>query len=63
MKAKELAEKLMEYPYFDVECLFADTSGASADDVFIDYRSIDVIGIADIGYSDRVIVLDGVDKR
>ena len=62
MKARELAEKLLEYPDFDVECLFADTSGASADDVFINNRSLDVIGIAYISCI-NTIVLEAVDKR
>lgn len=67
MKAKELAEKLLENPDFDVECLFITyfekeewtnngiirtQTGKQVDK----YKNVD---IGDIGYSDKVIILTG----
>lgn len=52
MKAKELAERLMENPDFDVEFRWFDCFTGEC-------RTFTDIGIDDIGYSDRVIVLDG----
>ena len=67
MKAKELAEKLLQNPDFDVEFLFTTyyetevwtnngiikaQTGKQVDK----YKNID---IGDIGYSDRVIILTG----
>lgn len=50
MKAKELAKKLMEHPDFDVK--FSSSYGWGT-------RSFDNIVIGDIGYSSKLIVLDG----
>lgn len=67
MKAKELAEKLLQNPDFEVEFLFTtyyetevwtnngiikSQTGKQVDK----YKNVD---IADIGYSDRVIILTG----
>lgn len=67
MKAKELAEKLLQNPDFDVEFLFTTyyetevwtnngvirtQTGKQVDK----YKNVD---IADIGYSDKVIILTG----
>lgn len=54
MKAKDLAELLLKNPDFDVQCVFVDTSKCSV----VDYHFVNVCGIADIGYSDKVIMLD-----
>lgn len=54
MKAKDLAEALLEYPDFEVKFF-----------EFIPYQtSIDytITGIDDIGHSERVIVLGGVEN-
>jgi hypothetical protein len=67
MKAKELAEKLLENPDFDVEFLFIkyfETDEWTNNGVIrtqtgkqVDkYKNVD---IEDIGYSDRVIILTG----
>lgn len=58
MKAKDLAELLLKNPDFDVQCVFVDISKCSADHMHPDYHFVNVCGIADIGYSDKVIVLD-----
>ena len=58
MKAKELAELLLKNPDFDVQCVFADTSECSVDHLYPDYHFVSVCGIADIGYSSKVIVLE-----
>lgn len=52
MKAKELAERLMEHPDFEVEFRWFDCFEGGC-------RTFTDIGIDDIGYSDKVIVLDG----
>lgn len=54
MKAKELAEKLLENPEFEVEAvhLYPSTGWGLTMDKY------SVNGLADIGYSDGVAVLD-----
>ena len=58
MKAKELAELLLKNPDFEVQCVFVDASKCSVDHIYPDYNFVNVCGIADIGYSSKVIVLD-----
>lgn len=58
MKAKDLAALLLKNPDFDVQCVFVDTSKCSVDHLYPDYHFVNVCGIADIGYSSKVIVLD-----
>ena len=55
MKAKELAELLLEHPDFDVKGLFVDYF---SDSPYPKYHNLTICGIADIGYSDKKIVLD-----
>jgi hypothetical protein len=59
MKAKELAENLLKYPDFDVEltCMTFKRDGIHTP--FPDIYNYKIKGIADIGHSDRIIVLDG----
>lgn len=52
MKVSELIEKLSPYVEFDVEFVFTD--GYSN---FPNVRSFAVEGIADIGHSDKVVLL------
>lgn len=55
MKAKELANKLLENPDFDVKATFVDYFSS---DKWPRYHNLKITGIADIGYSDKVIILD-----
>ena len=55
MTAKELAEKLLEHPDFKVKGVFVEYF---SNDMWPRHHSVNVCGIADIGHSDRVIVLD-----
>ena len=55
MTAKELAEKLLEHPHFKVKGVFVDYF---SNDMWPRHHSVNVCGIADIGHSDEVIVLD-----
>lgn len=55
MKAKELAEKLLEHPDFEVKSIFIDYFSGNT---YPKYHNLKVVGVADIGYSDKVIVLD-----
>lgn len=57
MKAEELIEKLKNYKDFDVEFIFSEepTNGS----YFPTIRHFKDLGIGDIGYSDRVILLSG----
>lgn len=55
MKAKELAEKLLEHPDFEVKSIFVEYF---AGNTYPEYHSLKVVGIADICYSDKEIVLD-----
>ena len=60
MKAKELAELLMKNPDFEVQACFVDTSTCTLDSgkLYPEYHTLEVSGIADIGYSDKTITLD-----
>lgn len=55
MKAKELAELLLEHPDFEVKGIFVDYFSS---DMWPKYHTLTVCGIADIGYSDKKIILD-----
>ena len=59
MKAKELAEKLMEYPEFEVEYRIFENDGSAYG---MGLRVFKIIGIGDVGHSEKVIELDG-DER
>lgn len=56
MKARELAEKLMKNPDFDVKFSFTEEDGSEWG---LTCRSFENVDIADIGHSDGVIVLSG----
>lgn len=56
MKVKDLIEKLKNYEDFEVEAVFVNN--ANPNGKFMDLSTFKVIDIADIGYSDKVIVLD-----
>ena len=58
MKAKELAELLLKNPDFEVQCVFCDSSVCSPEHLYPDYITLNISGIADIGYSDKIVVLD-----
>ena len=57
MKAKELADELLKNPDFDVELIYMTYE--HDDTTFPDVYKYNIKGIADIGYSDKVILLDG----
>ena len=54
MKAKELAEELLKNPDFEVRLDYCDFFVRD----FADLISLTITGIEDIGYSDKVIVLN-----
>lgn len=56
MKAKDLINMIKNFEDFDVEFHFTD--GYSK---FPNIRSFSLDGICDVGYSSKVIVLDGVE--
>ena len=60
MKAKELAELLLEHPDYDVEICVADTSNCNYDSgcLYPEYRRFKVIGIEDVRSIDKGIDLD-----
>ncbi len=58
MKAKELAKILLENPEFEVKACFVDASKCDVDHPWPEYKNCDVSGIADVGHSSRVIILD-----
>ena len=53
---KDLIEKLKGYEDFEVEAVYAEESKPT--DKFLNIHSFRVVDIADIGYSDEVILLD-----
>lgn len=59
MKAKELAEELLKYPDFDVELSYMTFERDGIHIPFPDTYDYKIMGIADIGHSDKVIVLNG----
>ena len=59
MKAKDLAEELLKYPDFDVELIYSTFIRDGIHTPFPDIYTYKITGIADIGHSDKVIVLDG----
>jgi hypothetical protein len=59
MKAKRLAELLMENPDFEVDVPFSDPVKKGE---WPNSRSLKVTGICDIGYSSKLIRLDAVEE-
>ena len=59
MKAKELAEQLLKNPDFDIKFSFNEVEDFKVSNWGIDVREFNNIKIGDIGYSNKVIVLDG----
>ncbi len=56
MKVQDLIERLKGYEDFELEAVFVNN--ANPNGKFMDLSTFKVIDIADIGYSDKVIVLD-----
>ena len=56
MKVQDLIERLKGYEDFELEAVFINNSNLNGK--FMDLSTFKVIDIADIGYSDKVIVLD-----
>ena len=59
MKAKELAEELLKYPDFDVELSYITFKYDGIHTPFPNIYNYKIKGIADIGHSDKVIILNG----
>lgn len=60
MQAKELANELMKYPNFEVVVSTTKERTTLNNDLWgIEVESWDITGVSDIGYSDRVILLEG----
>lgn len=59
MKAKELAEELLKHPDYDVEFIYSTFIQDGIHTPFPDIYSYKITGVADVGHSDKVIVLDG----
>lgn len=59
MKAKELADELLKHPDFDVELVYLTFIRDGIHTPFPDVYRYKITGIADIGHSDKVIILDG----
>lgn len=58
MKAKELADILLRHPDYDVKVSIVTVDDEATGFAAIDYKNYDVTSLADVGYSDKVIVLD-----
>jgi hypothetical protein len=56
MKVKDLIKKIEEYPDYELELTNVVVYGNKQR---LDYNTYPVLGVADIGHSDKVIVLDG----
>lgn len=55
LKAKELAELLLQHPDFDVQGVFCDNENNTGK--WPEYKFFDITGIADIGFSAKTIIL------
>lgn len=55
MKAKELAELLMEHPDFEVTTAFSERDNS---EYGMTIRKFEARGIGDIGHSDKIIQID-----
>ena len=55
MKVKDLIEKIKDYPDFEVELVHVELDKATNKPV---YKTFPITDIANIGYSDKKIVLD-----
>lgn len=60
MKAKDLAEELIKFPDFEVEAYIMVKDGSKWG---IELQTYRVESVGDIGYSDKVIVLDLGEKE
>lgn len=58
MKAKELAEIFLEHPDFDVQVVCM-TGGCTYNHPYPEYTTCEIDDVADIGYSSKVICLEG----
>lgn len=54
MNAKDLAERLLEHPEFEVKASVMHCGAHTFPDVSV----FDIDGIADIGHSDSIVMLD-----
>lgn len=59
MKASELIKELEKHPDFDVEFIYSTFKRDGIHTPFPEVYSYKITGIADIGHSDKVIILDG----
>lgn len=57
MKAKELAQELLKNPDFEVGLVYIKDN-PTYDHPYPEYETLEICGIADVGYSDKVILLD-----
>lgn len=55
MKAKDLAELLLEYPDFEVTTVFSERDNS---EYGLTVRQFKACGIGDIGHSDKIIQID-----
>ena len=60
MKAKALAELLLQNPDFDVQLIVSQACPKCGS---FGYTTYDITGIADIGYSSKTIILNEEEKR
>ena len=67
MKVKDLINKLQGYDEFEIELSFYDKQ---LEPIYLEkkicfppYRHLNVTGIADIGHSDKVIILNGKEEK
>lgn len=59
MKSKELAEKLLKYPDFEIDFCFSELDNS---DYGMTVRVFNNIAIGDIGHSDKKIRLSGEEE-
>ncbi len=59
-ESKELALELLKHPEFDIEFSIFERDGSAYG---AGVRSWNITGIGDIGYSDKIILLSGMENN
>lgn len=62
MTSQELMQILQNYPDFEVQFVFTDGHSQSGNSSFLNVRSFQDLSLADIGHSDKVLLLTGEER-
>lgn len=60
MKVKELIKALVEYPEYEIKCIFADTSRCSYEQLYPTYHKLDIDDVESVSHMEKVITLSAI---